>query len=347
VIPTTVLPKVVLHDHLDGGLRPETIIELAEDVGYSGLPSQDRKTLQAALYQGESRSLVAYLEAFRHTVAVMQTSRALERVAREAVEDLAADGVVYAELRFAPSLHMELGLDRSGVLAAVLRGVRSGTEITGVPVGVIVDAMRQEDDSEEVAELAVQYRSEGVVGFDLAGPEAGFPASRHGAACRTAREGGLGLTIHAGEADGPASIGDALDAGARRIGHGVRVVDDLEVAPDGALRFGAVAGRVHDDAIVLEVCPHSNVHTRAVPSLELHPIGLLYRNGFAVTVNTDNRLMSGTSMTAELDAVVAHHGFTGDDLAAITLRAVDAAFCDEQTRAQVRARVADGFAAAV
>jgi len=337
------LPKVVLHDHLDGGLRPATMLELADAVGYSGLPASDPEELGAALYQGESRSLVAYLDAFRHTVAVMQTPGALERVAAEAVEDLAADGVVYAELRFAPSLHTERGLHRGEVLESVLRGLRAGTMATGMPAAAIVVAMRQGHDSEDVAGLAVDYRDHGVVGFDLAGPEAGFPASGHARACRIALAGGLGLTIHAGEADGPAGIADALDCGAQRLGHGVRIVDDLQV--DRRITFGPVAQRVIDTQTVLEVCPYSNVHTRAAPSLEEHPIGLLHKAGFAVTVNTDNRLMSGTSMTAEMEALVAHHGFTTDDLAAVTLRAAGAAFCDEATRDAVRAVVRTGFEA--
>jgi adenosine deaminase len=339
------LPKVVLHDHLDGGLRPDTMIELAAEVGYAGLPALDPDALRRALYQGESRSLVAYLDAFRHTVSVMQTAAALERVAAEAVEDLAADGVVYAELRFAPSLHTHLGLSLDAVVEAVLRGVASGSVATATPAGVIVDAMRQDRDSEDVAAVAVRYRDAGVVGFDLAGPEAGFPASVHAAACRLALEGGLGVTIHAGEADGPASIADALDSGALRIGHGVRVVDDIERSAE-TISFGRLAGRVADEAVVLEMCPYSNVHTRAVPSLEEHPIGFLHQAGFAVTVNTDNRLMSGTSMSAEFDAVVRHHGFTIDDLRTATLRAVDAAFCDEATRARTRARVIEGYASA-
>jgi adenosine deaminase len=321
------------------------MIELAAEVGYAGLPALDPDALRRALYQGESRSLVAYLDAFRHTVSVMQTAAALERVAAEAVEDLAADGVVYAELRFAPSLHTHLGLSLDAVVEAVLRGVASGSAATATPAGVIVDAMRQDRDSEDVAAVAVRYRDAGVVGFDLAGPEAGFPASVHAAACRLALEGGLGVTIHAGEADGPASIADALDSGALRIGHGVRVVDDIERSAE-TISFGRLAGRVADERVVLEMCPYSNVHTRAVPSLEEHPIGFLHRAGFAVTVNTDNRLMSGTSMSAEFDAVVRHHGFTIDDLRTATLRAVDAAFCDEATRARTRARVIEGYASA-
>jgi adenosine deaminase len=338
------LPKVLLHDHLDGGLRPGTMIELAEAVGYEGLPSRDAEELRRAIYQGESRSLVAYLEAFRHTVGVMQTPHALQRVAAEAVADLAADGVVYAELRFAPGLHTAGGMRVGEVVEAVLQGVRAGSAVTGVPVGIIIDAMRHETGSTEIASLAVRYRDEGVVGFDLAGPEAGYRASAHLEACRIASAGGLGVTIHAGEADGVASVEDALHSGAVRIGHGVRVVEDLRVDRDGTVVMGPVARAVHDRPVVLEVCPWSNVHTRATPSIEEHPIGRLKDAGFAVTVNTDNRLMSGTSMTAEFEAVVEHHAFSRDDLRTVTLRAVDAAFCDDATKSKVRTRVVDGFA---
>lgn len=339
------LPKVVLHDHLDGGLRPSTMIELADAVGYRGLPAQDPDGLAAAMYQGESRSLLTYLEAFRHTVGVMQTAAGLERVTREAVEDLAADGVVYAEIRFAPALHLDGGLALHEVLEAALAGLQVGSEATGVPARIIVDAMRQSDDSVRVADLAVAYRDRGVVGFDLAGPEEGHPAGRHAEACRRALEGGLRLTIHAGEAAGPASIADALDAGAERLGHGVRIVEDMVVSGGVVEATGPVARRVLDGGIPLELCPLSNVHSGAAGSLREHPAGLLLRAGYAVTLNTDNRLMSGTSMTGEFAAVVEHLGLTLADLRAVTMRGVDAAFCDEATRAAVRARVATGYGA--
>jgi adenosine deaminase len=337
------LPKVVLHDHLDGGLRPATMIDLADAVGYRGLPASDPEGLAAAMYQGESRSLVGYLEAFRHTVAVMQTAAGLERVTREAIEDHAADGVVYAEIRFAPSLHLAGGMNRNEVLEAVLTGLRAGSEATGIPASVIVDAMRQFDDSAAVADLALEYRDDGVVGFDLAGPEHGFPASRHGEACRLVLDGGLHLTIHAGEAAGPESIADALEVGAERLGHGVRVVDDLTITDGVVSSTGSIATRVLEEGIPLEVCPLSNVHTSAVASIASHPVGILQRSGFSVTLNTDNRLMSQTSMSTEMAGAVEHHGFGLADLRAVTLRAVDAAFCDEDTRSRVRARVESGF----
>jgi len=339
------LPKVVLHDHLDGGLRPETVLDLAAAVGYEGLPASDADSLRRWFYQGESRSLTAYLEAFRQAVAVMQDGEALERVACEAVLDLAADGAVYAEVRFAPTLHGARGLSSSRVIDAVLAGLAMGRRATGIAAFLIVDALRQDRDSEEVAAVAAGYAARGVVAFDLAGPEEGFPASGHRAACRIARAAGLHLTIHAGEAAGVASIADALGCGAERLGHGVRLVEDMTVREGRVVGMGAVAERVRSAGIALEVCPSSNVHTRAFPTIEEHPLGLLHRAGFAVTLNTDNRLMSDTSMTKEFGLAAAHHGFTVADLRAATLRAVDASFCDAQTREEVRERVLAGYPA--
>jgi len=339
------LPKVVLHDHLDGGLRPETVLDLAEAVGYEGLPAGDPTALGEWFFQGESRSLPRYLEAFRHTVAVMQTREALERVACEAVLDLAADGVVYAEIRFAPMLHRQRGLTPPQIIDAVLAGLDRGKRAGGIAAFLIVTALRQDTDSGEVAGLAAGFAERGVVAFDLAGPEAGFPASQHRAACRAARAAGLHLTLHAGEADGVASIADALGCGAERLGHGVRLVEDVTVRDGRVVGMGAVAERVRSAGIALEVCPSSNLHTRAFPTMESHPVGLLHRAGFAVTINTDNRLMSGTSMSREFALVAAHQGFTASDLRAATLRGVDAAFCAAPTREETRERVLAGYPA--
>jgi adenosine deaminase len=337
------LPKVVLHDHLDGGLRPATILELAADIGYEGLPHADRASLASWFDQSRSGSLERYLAAFEQTVAVMQTEPALRRVATEAVEDLAADGVVYSEIRFAPSLHTRAGLSRREVLRAVLAGVVEGEQRTGTVGRVIVDAMRQDDDSAAVARAAAEFVGEGVVGFDLAGPEAGFPPTLHREAIDLARRSGLRITIHAGEADGPASIAVALDCFAERLGHGVRIADDLVLEAGRVAGLGPVAARVHRERIPLEVCPLSNVHTGAARSLAEHPIGLLHRAGFVVTINTDNRLMSGTSMSKEFAAVSEHHGFGPAALRRATLHAVDAAFCDEETRRLIGDRVSGGY----
>jgi adenosine deaminase len=338
------LPKVLLHDHLDGGLRPRSIVELAADIGYHGLPTGDAGDLARWFHQGGSGSLERYLAAFGHTVAVMQTGESLRRVAREAVEDVAADGVVYAEIRFAPSLHRARGLDRDEVIEAVLTGVGEGSAATGIDVGVIVDAMRQEGDSLEVAKAAVAFAGGGVVGFDLAGPEAGYPPTDHLEACRAAQAGGLGLTIHAGEGDGPESIRLAVEeCGAGRIGHGVRIVEDATVEDGRMLSLGPVAAAVRDRSIPLEVSPTSNVHTHTFPSPAAHPVGLLHREGFVVTLNTDNRLMSGISLSDEFATVMEVNGLEVEDLRRITLQAARAAFCTDEVRARVLRRVEDGY----
>ena len=321
------LPKALLHDHLDGGLRVGTILDLAGEIGYRGLPADNEDGLRAWFHQGESGSLERYLEAFTHTLAVMQTAEALHRVGYEAVVDLAADGVVYAELRFAPSFHTAGGLSREEVVAAVARGVQAGSSETGCVTGLILDGMRQMNDSEDVADLAVASRELGVVGFDLAGPEAGYPNDDHAPACLRAREANLPVTIHAGEGDGVHQIWRALHhCGALRIGHGVRIIEDTTVTNGEITATGPVASFVRDTRVPLEVSVMSNIHTGIFPSVAEHPIGMLHRAGFAITVNTDNRLMSGTSMTAEFAQLVEHHGFGTADFHAVTRRALSRGF---------------------
>lgn len=338
------LPKVELHNHLDGGLRPETVVELADEIGYDGLPTTEPAALRKWFDQGDSGSLEAYLESFTHTIAVMQTTAAIERVAYEAVEDLAADGVIYAEIRFAPSLNTRRGLAREEVIEAALHGLRRGSGATGVIVGLIVDAMRNATDSLAVARAATRFVGQGVVGFDLAGPERGFAADDHLPACRLAQEYGLGLTIHAGEADSPNSIHRAVTkCGAVRIGHGIRVADDFVVRDATATDLGGVASLVRDRRLPLEVCPHSNLHTLGIGAAE-HPVGVLYRSGFNVTLNTDNRLMSGVSLTDEFAFVVEHHGFTEEDLRIVTVAALEGAFIDHDTRRRLIDVVANGYA---
>lgn len=337
------LPKVILHDHLDGGLRIETVLELASEVGYTGLPADDLEDLADWFYQGGSSSLERYLEAFDHTLAVMQTAPAIERVAYEAIEDLAGDGVVYAEIRMAPSLCTEGGLEREEVIEAVLRGFARAETDFGTPARFIVDAMRQDDDSLEVVAAALPYLADGVVAFDLAGPEVGFPAADHLAACELAQEGGLRLTIHAGEGDGVGSIADALEAGAERIGHGVRIIEDVAFDEGEIAGFGRVATAIHSRGVPLEVCPTSNLHTGMYSDASRHPLGTLHRAGFQVTVNTDNRLMSSIDPSDEFALAIGHMGLRVDDLQVMTMRAVDAAFCDDATRESVRKRVLDGY----
>jgi len=299
-------PKVLLHDHLDGGLRPSTMVELAAETGYDALPAAEPDELgRWFVSAADSGSLERYLETFDHTVGVMQTAAALHRVAAECAEDLAADGVVYAEVRFAPEQHTGRGLGLAEVVEAVLDGFRSGAARSaerGYPirVGTLLTAMRHAARSREIAELAVAYRDEGVVGFDIAGAEAGFPPTRHLDAFEYLQRENAHFTIHAGEGFGLPSIWQAIQwCGADRLGHGVRIVDDIEVDEDGLARLGRLAAYVRDKRIPLEMCPSSNVQTGAADSIATHPIGLLTRLRFRVTVNTDNRLMSGTSMSRE------------------------------------------------
>lgn len=334
------LPKVLLHDHLDGGLRPDTVVELADAVGYTGLPATDPAQLAAVLQSGaDRRDLNLYLEMFRHTVGVMQTADALARVAYECVHDLAADGVVYVETRFAPELHTAGGLTEEAVVEAVLDGLARAERDTGTVARVIVDTIRSEPRSDRAVEVAIAHAGRGVVAFDLAGPEDGFPASDHERAIRRAIDAGLHVTIHAGEAHGLASIRDALDVGAERLGHGVRLMDDI--AADGTL--GPTARRVVDHGVVLEVCPTSNVHTGAAPSIVEHPIERLRAAGVQVTVNTDNRLMSDVTLTDELAACATAFGWDAALLRDLTLVAVGAAFCDEGVRRGVVERVRSGY----
>jgi adenosine deaminase len=335
------LPKAELHNHLDGGLRPSTVLELADEIGYRDLPTTDEAALADWFYQGDSGSLESYLAGFEHTIAVMQTASGIERVAYEAGHDLAADGVIYAEIRFAPMLNTRNGLHREDVIEAALSGFRRATSETGVVVGLIVDAMRNDPDSLLDARAAVRFVDQGVVGFDLAGPELGFPADDHLPACRLAKEYGLGLTIHAGEADGPDSIHRALTkCGADRIGHGIRISDDI--AADGVL--GGVASLVRDRQIPLEVCPSSNLHTLGITAKE-HPLGRLQRLGFNLTLNTDNRLMSRVTLTDEFMFAVEHHGFTAGDLQQVTMAALDGAFVDHSTRNALKQAVAAAYEA--
>jgi adenosine deaminase len=322
-------PKVLLHDHLDGGLRPQTVLELADEFGYRDLPASDSEELGTWFRQAaDSGSLVQYLETFAHTVGVMQHPDAIHRVARECALDLAADGVVYAEVRFAPELATAQGLAIEDVVEAMVDGFSEGGREaaeagTPIRVGTLLCAMRQNDRWDEVAGLVIRYRDAGVVGFDLAGPEIGFPPDRIPSAIGMLVGAGAHRTIHAGEAAGIDSLQAALDGGhAERLGHGVRIAD--EVPEDGPL--GPLAKRVLDEQVVLEVAPSSNVQTGAYPSLAAHPVERLHRLGFAVTVNTDNRLMSGVSVTSELTDVAATFGWSWDDVRTVTERALAAAF---------------------
>jgi adenosine deaminase len=326
-------PKVLLHDHLDGGLRPATIVSLARESGYTRLPTEDAERLGGWFVEAASSgSLERYLETFTHTVAVLQTEDALTRVASECAQDLAEDGVVYAEVRFAPELHVAAGLSLGSVVTAVLAGFRDGERLAAaagrrIRVGALLTAMRHAARSREIAELVIRFRDEGVVGFDIAGAEAGFPPSRHLDAFEYLRRENAHFTIHAGEAFGLPSIWEALQwCGADRLGHGVRIIDDVAVAADGSVRLGRLAAYVRDKRVPLEMCPSSNLQTGAASSVADHPIGLLTRLRFRVTVNTDNRLMSGTSMSREMELLCEAFGYGLADLQWYTVNAMKSAF---------------------
>ncbi len=326
-------PKVLLHDHLDGGLRPATLIDLARRTGYRDLPADDPDELARWFSESAySGSLERYLETFTHTLAVMQTRGSLIRVTSECVQDLAADGVVYAEIRFAPELHTEQGLSLDEVVRAVLEGVVAGTAAAadagnGIRATILLTAMRHAARSREIAELCIAFRDQGVAGFDIAGAEAGFPPTRHLDAFEYLRRENAHFTIHAGEGFGLPSIWEALQwCGADRLGHGVRIVDDIAVLPDGGVRLGRLAAYVRDKRIPLEMAPTSNVQTGAARSIAEHPIGLLTALKFRVTVNTDNRLMSGCTMTSEMTGLCEAFGYGWDQLRWFTVNAMKSAF---------------------
>lgn len=351
------LPKVSLHDHLDGGLRPETIIEIAAEIGYT-LPETDPEALEIWFHEAaDSGSLERYLETFAHTTAVMQRAEDLERIAREFVEDLADDGVVYGEIRWAPEQHLTEGLTLDEAVEAVQRGLESGVESVAfrgqtIRVGQLLCAMRHTDRGLEIAELALRHRSRGVVGFDIAGPEAGFPPSRFQDAFTLLAREQFPVTVHAGEADGIDSIRDALLTGrALRLGHGVRVAEDISVtfdgndddgAPHAVADLGQVASWVRDRQIPLEVCPSSNLQTGALNTIagspeegrdiDNHPVDMLVQLGFNVTINTDNRLMSGVTLSDEFELLAEVFDYEAEDFLELTLNAAQAAFLPLEDR---------------
>ncbi|MFJ5774103.1 adenosine deaminase [Streptomyces sp. NPDC093094] len=343
------LPKAVLHDHLDGGLRPATVVELAREVGHT-LPTTDPDELAAWYFEAaNSGDLVRYIATFEHTLAVMQTREGLLRVAEEYVLDLAADGVVYAEVRYAPELNTGGGLTLAEVVETVQEGLAAGmakAAAAGTPVrvGTLLCGMRMFDRVREAADQAVAFRDAGVVGFDIAGAEAGFPAADHLEAFEHLRRESVPFTIHAGEADGLSSIHQALQiCGAQRLGHGVRITDDIV---DGKL--GRLAGWVRDRRIALEMCPTSNLQTGAATSIAEHPITALKDLGFRVTLNTDNRLVSGTTMTREMSLLVEQAGWSVEDLRTVTVNAVKSAFIPfDERKALIEDVVLPGYAAAL
>ncbi|MCY9785805.1 adenosine deaminase [Nocardiopsis sp. EMB25] len=345
-------PKVLLHDHLDGGLRPSTIVELAREVGYTGLPTYDPAELGVWFREAsDSGSLERYLETFAHTTAVMQTRDALVRVAAEAAEDLAADGVVYAEQRYAPEQHLASGLTLEEVVEAVQEGLelgekRAADQGRSIRTGQLVTAMRHAARSSEIAELAVRYRDAGVSGFDIAGAEAGNPPTRHLDAFEYLRRENFHFTIHAGEAFGLPSIWEALQwCGCDRLGHGVRIIDDITTNENGVPRLGRLAQYVRDKRVPLEMCPSSNVQTGAAESIAEHPIRLLHDLRFRVTVNTDNRLQSGVTLSEEFAKLSEAFGYGWDDLEWFTVNAMKSAFLPFDERlALINGVIKPGFA---
>ena len=343
------VPKVLLHDHLDGGLRPQTVLELARETGYRDLPAGNAEELAQRLTEGASRGhLEVYLDAFRHTVGVMQTADALRRVAEECAADLAADGVVYAEVRFAPELHTEQGLTLDQVVQAVTDGFRRGSQGRPIRVYGLLTAMRTAARSLEIAELAVRHRDNGVVGFDIAGAEAGWPPSRHLDAFQYVKRENFHITIHAGEGFGLPSIWEAVQwCGAERLGHGVRIVDDIEITDRGAVKLGRLAAYIRDRRIPLEMCPTSNVQTGAAPSIAQHPLRLLRQLSFRVTVNTDNRLMSQVTLSSEFHRLAEEFGYGWSDIEWLTVNAMKSAFAGFDERLHlINTVIKPGFAIA-
>ena len=330
------VPKVLLHEHLDGGLRPQTVIDLAKKSGYTGLPTDNAIELGTWFHRGANRgSLALYLEGFSHTIAVMQTEEAIERVAFEFIEDMHRDGVVYAESRFAPCFHTQKGLTAEAVAQAAINGFKRGEQKHGVKWGLIICAMRDRMDSLEAAELAIDFRERGVVGFDLAGEEAGFPPKRHVEAFHAIQQANFYSTLHAGEAFGVASIWQALQiCGAHRLGHATRLKEDMTIVDGKIVKMGSLAQYILDRRIPLEMCLSSNVHTGAVDSIKNHPFRLYFDRGFRVTINTDDRLMSNTSMTKEFQIAMNEFGLNLNDVEKITLNSIKSAFIpfDERLR---------------
>lgn len=335
------LPKALLHDHLDGGLRPSTIIELADEIGYDALPTDDPEELGRWFEEScNSKSLVRYLETFDHTIAVMQRPEAVRRVARECVIDLARDNVVYAEVRGAPELFTREGMSMEDVVRETVLGFKEGMELAReegltIRVEALICGMRQNNRSKEAAEMVVKFRDQGVVGFDIAGPEDGFPPTLQQEVFDYLRRESAHFTIHAGEAYGLPSIWEAIQlCGAERLGHGVRIIDDIDLSSSKA-KLGLLASYVRDRRIPLELCPTSNLQTGAAKSYREHPIGILNDLRFRVTLNTDNRLMSGTSMSHEMAQCVEHFGWNFADLQRVTINALKSSFIPFEERLEI------------
>ncbi|HET9778941.1 MAG TPA: adenosine deaminase [Propionibacteriaceae bacterium] len=340
------LPKVSLHDHLDGGLRPQTIIELAADIGHK-LPADNADDLGRWFFESaDSGSLMPYLETFDHTIAVMQTAANLRRVAAEFVEDLAADGVIYGELRWAPEQHLRAGLTLTEAVEAVRAGLTEGMAVCRgrgqeIEVRQLLTAMRQAEPTRDIAELALRHRYDGVAGFDLAGPEKGYPPSLFLESFQLLRHHSACYTIHAGEAAGCVSICEAVQVcDANRVGHGVAIIEDIKRDEDGRAVLGDFAGYVLNQQIPLEMCPSSNVQTGVAASIRAHPIQSLDQLGFRVTVNPDNRLMSATSLTREFALLAEAFDYSLEDVRRFGINAAKSVFAPYEVRKALVHRIA-------
>ena len=328
------LPKVLLHDHIDGGLRPQTIIELASKINLP-LPSHEASAFQELIYEACNQgSLEKYLKNFDYTIAVMQTQDNLIRVARECVLDLAADGIHYAEVRGAPELFTRHGLSMRNVVEATLEGLRQGMQEAkklglSITTNLIICAMRQNNLSLEAAQLALEFREKGVVGFDIAGPEYGFPARNHLPAFELLQRKSFPFTIHAGESDSFASMLEAINVcGASRIGHGIRIMDEIDISQDQAVLSDA-SKAIRDQQIHLEMSPTSNLQTGNIKDYNSHPAGVLIELGFNVALNTDNRLMSATSLSREYKVMQDAHNWDLNQINIMNTNALRAAFSGE------------------
>ena len=349
------LPKVSLHDHLEGALREETVLDIGRQLGLT-FPADDTQSLAGWFTDvSNSGSLVSYLESFWITDMVMQTQDSLARVACDYVLDLAFDGVVYGEVRWAPEAKTTQGMTTDQAVEAVQAGIEDGQKQAAadgktIVVRQILSAMRNGPHASDIAQLALRHRGRGVVGFDIAGPEAGFPPSAHRAAFDILARQLFPVTVHAGEAEGTDSIRSALvDGRALRLGHGVRIMEDITMRA-GVAELGNIARWVRDRRIVLETSPSSNLHTGAVArwatTIEEHPFALLDKFGFVVTINTDNRLMSQTTLSHDTALLCEAFGYGLDDLERFQLNALTAAFIDHDERVAIEQQVRAGFEAA-
>jgi len=323
------VPKVLLHDHLDGGLRPQTIIELADDLKYKKLPTRDKDALAKWFQVVENKeSFAEFHWGFEHTTSILQTKEGLERVAYEMLEDMKSDGVIYVETRFAPSHHINKGMYLEETVTSVLKGLERGKKDFGVGYGLILCGIRNMKNTLDIAELAVNFRRDGVVGFDLTGHEHNSPPKRHLEAFQFIKRANFNITIHAGETFGKESIWQAIQyCGAHRIGHATRLIDDIIVNEDGEVEsFGNLAQYILDKRMPLEICLLSNINTGVIDKLENHPFNILFKENFRVTLNTNHRLINASTMTREFLTAVNYFEITLDEIEKITINSMKSAF---------------------